>query len=59
MFNNSKHSININLSCPKCRGKGKNIRRECHVCHGNKIVRGMEELTIYIEKGMPNGHEIV
>jgi DnaJ-class molecular chaperone len=35
------------------------IKKQCHVCQGKKIVKGMEELTIYIEKGMPNNHEIV
>jgi DnaJ-class molecular chaperone len=35
------------------------IKRQCHQCHGNKIVKNLEELTVYIEKGMPNGHEIV
>jgi hypothetical protein len=29
------------------------------VCQGKKIVKGMEEMTVYIEKGMKNGHEIV
>ena len=29
------------------------------MCTGKKIVRGLDELTLYIEKGMPNGHEIV
>jgi hypothetical protein len=26
---------------------------------GNKIVKGIEEMTVYIEKGMPNSYEIV
>lgn len=45
--------------CPKCNGKGKMVNKTCHVCQGKKIVKGMEELTIYIEKGMSNGSEIV
>jgi len=44
--------------CPVCKGKGKRITKECHVCHGNKIVKGLDELTLYIEKGMKNGSEI-
>jgi DnaJ-class molecular chaperone len=56
---NYKHSNIILPSCPKCGGKGKTINKHCHVCHGSKIVKGLEELTVYIEKGMPNGHEIV
>jgi len=35
------------------------IKKACHVCQGKKIVKGMDELTVYIEKGMLNGHEIV
>jgi len=35
------------------------INKQCHVCQGKKIVKGLEELTLYIEKGMPNAHEIV
>jgi DnaJ-class molecular chaperone len=35
------------------------IRTQCHVCSGKKIVKGMEELTIYVEKGMSGGQEIV
>jgi len=46
-------------SCPKCNGKGKIIKKKCHVCMGNKIVKGIEEMTVYIEKGMPNSYEIV
>ncbi len=45
--------------CPKCKGKGKMIKKNCHVCQARKIVKGLEELTLYIEKGMPNGAEIV
>jgi DnaJ-class molecular chaperone len=35
------------------------IKKNCHVCHGKKIIKGLEELTLYIEKGMQNGQEIV
>jgi DnaJ-class molecular chaperone len=51
--------LNVTISCPKCNGKGKIIKKKCHVCMGNKIVKGIEEMTVYIEKGMPNGYEIV
>ena len=35
------------------------IKKECHVCHGQKIVKGLEDMTVFIEKGMENGSEIV
>ena len=44
--------------CPKCNGKGKIIKKKCSECHGNKIVKTLEEMTLYIEKGMENGNEI-
>lgn len=45
--------------CPVCNGKGKIIKRQCNHCKGKKIVPGMEEVHIHIEKGMKNGDEIV
>ena len=45
--------------CPKCNGKGKIISKKCHVCSGDKIVPGLEELSVYVEKGMKDGQEIV
>jgi len=51
--------IKNNFRCPRCGGKGKVISKHCHVCHGGKIIKGLEELNVYIEKGMNNGHEIV
>ena len=44
--------------CPKCGGKGKIIKKVCHECHGHKIVKTLEEMTLYIEKGMETGNEI-
>jgi len=44
--------------CPKCGGKGKMIKSQCHVCRGKKIVKGLEEVVVYIEKGVKNNHEI-
>ena len=46
-------------SCPKCGGKGKQVTKNCHVCEGEKIVKGLDELTVYVEKGMSAGQEIV
>ena len=45
--------------CPSCGGKGTTIKKHCHVCHGDKIIPTIEELTVFVEKGMKNGQEIV
>lgn len=49
----------IQQQCPVCQGKGKIVKRECNHCKGKKIVPGVEEMHIHIEKGMKNGGEIV
>jgi len=45
--------------CPKCGGKGKTVTRGCHICSSNRIVPTYEEMSVYIEKGMSEGQEIV
>lgn len=45
--------------CNKCGGKGKIIKHKCKRCSGKKVLRGESELDLYIEKGMPEGYEIV
>lgn len=45
--------------CPSCNGKGKTITRNCHLCQGEKIVKGLEEMSVFVEKGMKDGQEIV
>lgn len=39
-----------------CGGVGKKITSKCHVCHADKVVKSIDELLLYIEKGIPNGH---
>ncbi|KAF9166863.1 DnaJ- protein scj1 [Mortierella sp. AD011] len=46
-------------TCDQCGGKGKIIKEHCPVCHGNKVQRGSEQLTIVIEPGLPEGASIV
>lgn len=45
-------------ACPKCGGKGKTIRKSCHVCQSSKIIPSLEDMSVYIEKGMKNDQEI-
>ncbi|KAF9918951.1 DnaJ- protein scj1 [Lobosporangium transversale] len=46
-------------TCDQCGGKGKMIKEHCPVCHGNKVQRGSEQLTIVVEPGLPDGATIV
>lgn len=45
--------------CPKCHGAGKKIKKKCPVCHGDKVHTGEKVLNIVLERGVPDGHEIV
>ena len=49
----------VRQGCPHCQGKGKTIGRTCNHCHGKKIVHGVENVTVVVEKGMPDHHTIV
>jgi len=45
--------------CPKCQGKGQIITTQCHVCGGVKLHPSIEEMSVYVERGMKNGQKIV
>ncbi|KAK3825845.1 MAG: hypothetical protein J3Q66DRAFT_380268 [Benniella sp.] len=46
-------------TCEHCSGKGKVIKHHCPVCHGTKVQRGSEQLTIVLEPGLPDGANLV
>ena len=46
-------------SCDECGGKGTTVKHVCTTCGGRKVVPDEEVITIYIERGMDNGDEIV
>eukprot|EP01127_Copromyxa_protea_P002229 TRINITY_DN12122_c0_g1_i1.p1 TRINITY_DN12122_c0_g1~~TRINITY_DN12122_c0_g1_i1.p1 ORF type:complete len:371 (-),score=90.59 TRINITY_DN12122_c0_g1_i1:62-1105(-) len=49
----------VQTTCDHCGGKGKIVNSQCHVCHGSKVEKGEQFVMVFIEKGMPDGHEIV
>ncbi|KAG0056685.1 DnaJ- protein scj1 [Gryganskiella cystojenkinii] len=46
-------------TCDECGGKGKMIREHCPVCHGQKVQRGSEQLTVVVSPGLADGSTIV
>mmetsp|Transcript_50300 Transcript_50300/g.83491 ORF Transcript_50300/g.83491 Transcript_50300/m.83491 type:complete len:365 (-) Transcript_50300:32-1126(-) len=48
----------VQTTCNVCNGKGHVVKSKCNHCHGHKIEIGEEQLTIIIEKGMPEQHQI-
>ena len=49
----------IQVTCDVCGGKGKTIKSKCPICEGKRVRRGASRLTITIEKGMKDLHEIL
>eukprot|EP00331_Platyophrya_macrostoma_P024763 CAMPEP_0176440590 /NCGR_PEP_ID=MMETSP0127-20121128/20665_1 /TAXON_ID=938130 /ORGANISM="Platyophrya macrostoma, Strain WH" /LENGTH=373 /DNA_ID=CAMNT_0017825151 /DNA_START=37 /DNA_END=1158 /DNA_ORIENTATION=- len=49
----------VQQPCPHCGGQGKQIKKKCPECKGNKVVRGSSTLTLEVERGMRDGHQVV
>lgn len=45
--------------CQHCGGSGKMIKKKCTECRGQKVSRGDTVLEVDVEKGIPDGHQIV
>lgn len=60
--NTQKHSlfgiIQIQKSCPDCKGKGKVIIHKCNYCHGKKHYIGKEKIKIEIPKSILPGQQL-
>jgi len=49
----------MQTTCDRCGGKGRIVTSTCTHCHGTKIDTAEQLISIFIEKGMPDGYEIV
>lgn len=49
----------VQQPCPHCGGKGKSITKKCHVCHGHKVTRADQLISVDVEVGVPENHELV
>eukprot|EP01087_Luapelamoeba_hula_P005640 TRINITY_DN1568_c0_g1_i1.p1 TRINITY_DN1568_c0_g1~~TRINITY_DN1568_c0_g1_i1.p1 ORF type:complete len:404 (+),score=64.33 TRINITY_DN1568_c0_g1_i1:91-1302(+) len=47
------------VTCDKCSGKGKIVKDKCPDCGGHKVSKAEETLTVVVERGMPDGEQIV
>lgn len=52
-------TMRMQNECNRCGGKGIIFAEVCDVCRGRKVVKEDKTLRIEIEKGMPDGHNIV
>jgi len=52
-------TMRMQNQCNKCGGKGITFAETCDICRGRKVVKEDKTLRIEIEKGMPDGHNIV
>ena len=48
----------VEAPCPSCHGKGKMVSRPCPLCKGNRVTKGEAVLEVWIEQGIPEGHQI-
>lgn len=47
------------MQCNDCGGRGQRIKHVCPVCHGHRIVEAVAELSLPVDRGMPEGTEVV
>ncbi|CAD8182611.1 unnamed protein product [Paramecium octaurelia] len=45
-------------TCERCYGTGKIIKKKCHLCKGDKIIPGADNISLYIEKGIQDKQTI-
>ncbi|GAA5859269.1 hypothetical protein JCM1840_003826 [Sporobolomyces johnsonii] len=49
----------VQMHCDRCGGRGKAIKHLCPVCKGHRIVDAQSDLILHIDRGMPEGAEVV
>ncbi|TPX45534.1 hypothetical protein SeLEV6574_g03813 [Synchytrium endobioticum] len=48
----------MHQTCDACGGRGKIVTSKCPHCQGKKFIRGSHQLSISVERGMPDGYRI-
>ncbi|GAA6013123.1 hypothetical protein JCM8202_003028 [Rhodotorula sphaerocarpa] len=49
----------MQMHCDRCGGRGQSIKHVCPACKGHRIVDTQSDLNLHIDRGMPEGAEVV
>lgn len=49
----------VQMHCDACGGRGRKIKHVCSECKGHRIVQTTSELILHIDRGMPEGAEVL
>ncbi|GAA5848552.1 hypothetical protein JCM8547_004549 [Rhodosporidiobolus lusitaniae] len=49
----------VQMHCDRCGGRGRAIKHVCSSCKGHRIVETTSELNLHVDRGMPEGAEVV
>lgn len=47
------------MHCDACGGRGKITKHLCPTCHGHRIVAGTTTLQLNVDRGLPEGAEVI
>ncbi len=51
-------SVSVTRSCDTCGGTGKMPKEKCGTCHGERVLKRQEEITIAVPRGIDHGEVI-
>ena len=52
-------NVQMQVPCDHCSGKGQIAASKCPHCNGNRVVPESKDLPLIIERGMPDGYDII
>lgn len=58
IINYRQGPMNIQMTCPKCKGSGATIKHACPSCRGAGAMSKEEEIQVKIPKGINNGQSV-
>ncbi|GAA6020096.1 hypothetical protein JCM11491_006396 [Sporobolomyces phaffii] len=49
----------VQMHCDRCQGRGRSVKHLCPSCKGHRILDAQSDLVLHVDRGMPEGSEIV